>query len=279
MRSERSGDPGSDKPPAADLHVHTTASDGVLTVPELADAAREGGVDVVAVTDHDRIHPDLDAPVQTLDGVTVIRGIELRVDAGDQRLDLLGYGLEVTDGIETVTSRIQRNRKRRGGKIVARVEDRLGVDLEVELEDGIGRPNIARAIEASDAPYDFEAAFEELIGNGRPCYVERWVPSLSAGAEVLRESCDVVALAHPFRYPDPESALECARDLDAIERFYPYSGSSAEKEDRELVDDVAADAELLATGGSDAHDRTLGIAGPPPAEFDAFAARLPGVRR
>ncbi|SEF99385.1 hypothetical protein SAMN04488133_1290 [Halobellus limi] len=277
MQRERNGDRIPDEPPAADLHVHTTASDGVLTVPELADAARDGGVDVVAVTDHDRVHPDLSAPVQTLDGVTVIRGIELRVDAGDQRLDLLGYGLEPTEGIETVTSRIQRDRKRRGAEIVSRVEDRLDVDLDVELKEGIGRPTIARAIEASDAPYDFEAAFAELIGDGRPCYVERWVPSFSAGADVLRESCAVVALAHPFRYADPESALERARELDAVERFYPYGGTSAEREDRALLDRVAADADLLVTGGSDAHDRTLGVTGPPSAEFEAFAARLPGV--
>ncbi|MFD1598587.1 PHP domain-containing protein [Halobellus rarus] len=277
MQSERNGDPTPGDPPAADLHVHTTASDGVLTVPELADAARDGGVDVVAVTDHDRVHPDLNAPVQTLDGVTVIRGIELRVDAGDQRLDLLGYGLEATGAIETVTSRIQRDRKRRGAEIVSRVEERLDVDLDVALEDGIGRPTIARAIEASDAPYDFEEAFEDLIGNGRPCYVERWVPSFSAGADVLRESCAVVALAHPFRYPDPESALERARELDAVERFYPYSGSSAQREDRAHLDRVAADADLLVTGGSDAHDRTLGVAGPPSTEFDAFDARLSDV--
>ena len=277
MRSERSGEPTPERAPVADLHVHTTASDGVLEVSELADAARAGGVDVVAVTDHDRVHPELDAPVQPVDGVTVIRGIELRVDAGEQRLDLLGYGLAVTDRIESVTSRIQRDRKQRGAEIVARVEDRLGVDLDIELREGIGRPNIARAIEASDAPYDFDAAFEELIGNGRPCYVERYVPSFSVGAEVLRESCAVVALAHPFRYPEPQSALERARELDAVERFYPYSGSSAQKEERELLDDVASEADLLSTGGSDAHDRTLGVAGPPSAEFEAFAARLPGV--
>ncbi|WP_144904913.1 PHP domain-containing protein [Halobellus captivus] len=272
MTRERDGDA-----PAADLHVHTTASDGVLTVAELADAARTGGVDVVAVTDHDRIHPELDAPVQRLDGVTVIRGIELRVDAGDQRLDLLGYGLEATDGIEAVTRRIQENRKRRGAEIVDRVEDRLGVDLDIKLTDGIGRPNIARAIAESDAPYDFDAAFDQLIGNGCPCYVERYVPSFSEGADVLGESCAVVALAHPFRSSDPEAALQRARELDAVERFYPYSGASAEVEDRALVDAVAEEADLLRTGGTDAHGRTLGVDGPSPAAFEPFASRLPTV--
>ena len=60
----------------ADLHVHTTNSDGELTIPEIPTAAREAGVECVAVTDHDRYHPDLDAPVVELDGVTVVNGPE-----------------------------------------------------------------------------------------------------------------------------------------------------------------------------------------------------------
>ncbi|RLM56865.1 PHP domain-containing protein [Halobellus sp. Atlit-31R] len=277
--SAASGDAAaaSGRSPAADLHVHTTASDGTLTVPELPAAARDGDVDVVAVTDHDRIHPDLDAPVTERDGLTIVRGIELRVDAGDQRLDLLGYGVTATPSILSVTERIQENRKQRGAEIVARAEERLDVDLDVELREGLGRPTIARAIEASDAPYDYDAAFEHLIGNDGPCYVERYVPSFSAGVEALRDACAVVGLAHPFRYPDPESALARARELDAVERYYAYSGVSAAREDRSLVDRVAREADLLRLGGSDAHDRTLGVTGPPSAAFEPLSERLSRV--
>ncbi len=262
---------------AADLHVHTTASDGTLTVPELADAARRGSVDVVAVTDHDRIHPELAAPVTVHDGVTVIRGIELRVESGAQRLDLLGYGVKRTDAIEGVTSRIQRNRKERGAEIVARVEDRLGVDLDIEPREGLGRPHIARAIEESDAPYDYGDAFAHLIGNDGPCYVQRDVPTFGTGVDALRDACAVVGLAHPFRYPDPSAALERARGLDAVERYYPYDGADADREDRARVDAVAEEAGLLRIGGSDAHGRRLGLTGPPQSAFEAFAARLPDV--
>jgi hypothetical protein len=266
-----------DAPPVADLHLHTTASDGTLTVAELPEAARDGGVDVVAVTDHDRVHPELDAPVTTLDALTVIRGVELRVDAGDQRVDLLGYAVEDTPAIRAVTARVQRDRKERGRRMVERVEELLGVELDVEFREGIGRPNVARAIEASDAPYDYQGAFDHLIGDDGPCYVQRWVPSFEAGVAALRESCPVVGLAHPFRYPDPRSALSLTSDLDAVERYYPYGGSSAAAEDTDLVESVAADRDLLLTGGSDAHDRTLGVAGPPRSAFERFAARVPGV--
>ena len=272
--SGRDGDP-----PAADLHVHTTASDGTLTVPELPAVAREAGIDVVAITDHDRIHPELDAPVQDIDGVTVIRAIELRVDAGAQRLDLLGYGVTHTDSLGAMTDRIQRNRKQRAAEIVARVEDHVGIGIDIEIREGIGRPTIARAIADSDAPYDYGGAFEHLIGSDGPCYVAREIPTFAAGVDALRESCAVVGLAHPFRYPDPEAALDRARELDAVERYYPYAGAAADRAAPERVDAVAADAGLLRTGGSDAHNRTLGVTGPPASVFAPFAERLTGVAR
>ena len=53
----------------ADLHVHTTNSDGSLTLETLPDAADAAGVSTVAVTDHDRLHPGLSTPVATVGGV------------------------------------------------------------------------------------------------------------------------------------------------------------------------------------------------------------------
>ena len=96
----------------ADLHVHTTNSDGEMELPEVPEAARDAGVSVVAITDHDRLHPELPTPVTAFEGVTVVHGIELRVeprteadgeddapsdapDAGPtgERVDLLGVGV------------------------------------------------------------------------------------------------------------------------------------------------------------------------------------------
>ncbi|EJN59847.1 PHP domain-containing protein [Halogranum rubrum] len=267
-------DSTAEETPAADLHLHTTVSDGTLTVSALPDAARAGGVDTVAVTDHDRVHPGLDAPVTVHDGVTVIRGIELRVDAGAQNVDLLGYAVDPTPALDNELRRLQENRKERARAIVACVENRLGVTLDVDIHDGIGRPHIARAIDASDADYDFQGAFDHLIGDGGPCYVARELPSFEYGVDLLTESCAVVGLAHPFRYPDPAAALASTDQLDAVERYYPYDAPPSADEVARL-DALVESHDLLATGGSDAHDATLGRAGPPRAAFDRFAARLP----
>jgi predicted metal-dependent phosphoesterase TrpH len=240
----------------ADLHVHTTRSDGTLTLETLPPAAAAAGVDVVAVTDHDRIHPDLDSPVTTHDGLTVVHGVELRVDAGDQRLDLLGYGVDPTDALAAECARIQRDRRERGQRIIDCVEDRLDVTLDVEPRDGLGRPHVARAI-ADATDYTVQGAFDDLIGDDCPCYVQRKVPPFERGRDLLADACGLVALAHPFRYPDPEAALARCRTLDAVEYWYPYGRP---------VDDAALDAaiedhDLLPTGGSDAHGESVGETG------------------
>lgn len=254
----------------ADLHVHTTNSDGQLTPETIPDAAARAGVEVVAVTDHDRLHPDLTGPVVERDGTTIIHGIELRVEAGDQRLDLLGYAAERTDRLAALTERLQTNRVERAKAIVDRVEERTDTALSVDFSPGVGRPHIARAIDESSAPYDYGAAFEELIGDGQPCYVSREIPAFEEGAAILREACSIVGLAHPFRYDDPGSALEFASELDAVEIPYPYG----REVDRGPAERLAAESDLLVTGGSDAHEETVGIAGLDETEYRAVEAAL-----
>ncbi|MBV0902495.1 PHP domain-containing protein [Haloarcula salina] len=240
----------------ADLHVHTTRSDGTLTLDALPRAAKRAGVEAVAVTDHDRLQPGLDGPVSRRDGVTVVHGVELRVDAGDQRLDLLGYGVDPTDDLRAVCARIQRNRRERGARIIDNVEDRLGVSLPVEPRDGLGRPHIARAI-AEATEYGYQEAFDDLIGADCPCYVPREVPDFERGASVLADACGLVGLAHPFRYPDTEAALARCDALDAVERWYPYGRAV----DTSLLDDAIDRYDLVPTGGSDAHGETVGDTG------------------
>jgi len=241
----------------ADLHVHTTNSDGTFTLDTLPQAAEEAGVAAVAVTDHDRLHPELSDPISDCDGTTVIHGIELRVEAATQRLDLLGYGARRTDRLAGLVDRLQENRIERARRIVDCVEDRLGVALDVEFEPGVGRPHIARAIDESDADLGYGEAFEELIGDGRPCFVARDIPSFEEGREILVDSCAVVGLAHPFRYDDPQAAIDLAADLDAIEVPYPYG----EPVDVSPAAEAARREGLLVTGGSDAHGDTVGEEG------------------
>ena len=264
----------------ADLHVHTTNSDGTLTLEALPETARHAGLDAVAVTDHDRLHPGLDRPVVDRDGLAVVHGIELRVETEFGRVDLLGYGARRTDALTDLVERVQRDRVERGRAIVDAVESHLGHEIPVEAERGIGRPDVARADVESDPDYDdVGSVFDDLIGGDGPCYVRRRVPTFERGRAVLGESCAVVGLAHPLRYPDPEPALDLATELDAVEVHYPYDGDRGHTAATGPLDveDVAAFADehgLLVTGGSDAHEGVLGVAGLSSPEYERFAAAV-----
>ena len=164
---------------------------------------------------------------------------------------------------------LQRDRVERGRRIVECVEDRLGVELPVDLEEGVGRPHVARAIaEATD--YTYEDAFAEVIGSDCPCYVARDVPSFREGRAVLEEAGGLVSLAHPCRYDDPAAALELCADLDAVERYYPYERDVDPAPLERAIDRY----DLLITGGSDAHDETLGRAGVRDEDYRRFRATL-----
>lgn len=263
----------------ADLHVHTTNSDGTLTLDTLPTAADRADLEAVAITDHDRLHPDLDTPVTTMSGLTVIHGIELRVDTGDIRVDLLGYGVRRTDELTDLCAHLQENRVKRARKIVSRVEDRIDVDLDVKFEPGVSRGHIAHAIDESEHKFDYRDAFRHLIGEGCPCYVSRDIPTFEEGCRHLADACDVVSLAHPLRsqpgsdQPDPEvtkSALALLKDLDAVELYYPYSRPV----DTSPVQTAADEHDLLVTGGSDAHDEKLGVAGLDRKAYERFRENL-----
>ncbi|WP_137284259.1 PHP domain-containing protein [Halorussus salinisoli] len=257
----------------ADLHVHTTNSDGEMTLSEVPAAARDAGVSVVAITDHDRLHPELPTPVTAFEGVTVVHGIELRVEPEDsERVDLLGYGVTPTPDLVDELDRIQTDRKERGRRIIENVEDHLGIDLEIEAREGLGRPHVARAVvDSPESDYDEVGdVFDDLIGDDGPCFVARDVTSFERGVELLSDACGLVGLAHPYRYDDPETALELTRHLDAVERYYPYG----EETDPRPVERAIVDHDLIPTGGSDAHDDQLGKAGLSKPEYRHFRSSV-----
>jgi len=256
----------------ADLHVHTDNSDGTLSLDAIPEAARTAGVEAVAITDHDRPHPQLEEPVVRREGVALVHGIELRVRSRAGRIDLLGYGLDPTADLRRAVRRLQEDRIERGAAIIENVESRIEIDLGIEPFEGIGRPHIARAV--ADHPgveYDVAGAFAELIGEGCPCYVPREIPTFERGRALLKGACSIVGLAHPLRYSHPDAALELASGLDAVERWYPYETGV----DSAPVDDAIAAHDLLATGGSDAHGKQVGTAGLDRDAYVAFERRLP----
>lgn len=250
----------------ADLHSHTTVSDGETEPSEVTEIASQVGLEAVAITDHDQINTFLDGKLEVIENIDIINGIELRVKtATGHKIDLLGYGVQATTQLENLTQVIQQNRIERSTEMLDLIEDETGVRLQFEPDKNTGRPHIARAIEQDpQLEYSYQTAFDELIGNDCPCYVERDLPLFKEGLYVLQNATEFVSLAHPYRYTTPNHILEMyAEQLDGIESNYPYEskGYVSNLEDRKETLFIEQYS-LISTGGSDSHEpTTLGCNG------------------
>ncbi len=254
----------------ADLHIHTSRSDGEVAPSSLPAIAAAAGLEAVAITDHDRL-PPWPEPSRDIEGITVLSGIELRVDAGDiGRLDLLGFGVQPTEELAATVSELQDNRLERARRMIANLEHELELTLDIEITEGIGRPHLADAV-SDVTELSTQAVFEHYIGDGGPCYVPRQIPSFETGRRLLSTACEAVVLAHPLRYDDPATALSLTAEFDGVEIHYPYSDTVG----REVLTDYLEDDSLIYTGGSDAHTiDAIGRCGLDESEYAATASRL-----
>src|SRR5512146_1859105 len=78
-----------------DLHTHSTASDGIYSPTELLHRAKDVGLQVLALTDHDNTGGlDEAAQVASHLGIDFIPGIEINTDVSGGEVHVLGYFLE-----------------------------------------------------------------------------------------------------------------------------------------------------------------------------------------
>ena len=245
-----------------------------MALEEVVETAARIGLRAIAITDHDRLHPQLDARISHRDGVELIRGVEIRVNLGEVRVDLLGYGVSKTRRLNALLEKIQRSRIDRATAMIHSLEDALDVTLGVSPSLGIGRPAIAAAVVAAVDGYTTDRVFSELIGADCPHYVRRWVPDVDEAIDALRAADALISLAHPYRYPSFDRATVGVDRLDAIEAFYPYRAERQDLVDLARIRRMAEAAGLLLTGGSDAHGQTLAAAGVDAQTFDRFHSAL-----
>ena len=156
-----------------DLHTHSSVSDGTDTPAELVQAAREAGLDVVALTDHDT-YDGLDAAVAEGEriGVEVVRGLELSCARQGMSVHLLAYGADEADpDLTAELVRVRGGRRGRLGGVLERLEA-LGVpvseaDVLAQVGDSpsVGRPHIADALVRAGHVRDRTEAFDRFLAD------------------------------------------------------------------------------------------------------------------
>jgi predicted metal-dependent phosphoesterase TrpH len=238
-----------------ELHCHTTFSDGTLTPTELVHAAVSAGVRALAITDHDTIS-GWDEAIATAKpyNLEIVPGVELSTVHRDRSLHILGFYPDADKLCAPLSERLE-GRKRRAHQMVANLEA-LGYPISLpELGEGIApsRPHLARALVEAGHVQSTREAFDRLLGDDQPAYVDYDKFSISEGIALLRNCGAVPVWAHPylFRGGEVEEVLEelLNAGLMGIEVYHP----SHTPKERKNLEALCANYGLLMTGGSDYH--------------------------
>lgn len=268
--------------PRADLHTHTTASDGRLAPAALVRKAHAAGLAALSITDHDTVDAYAEArPVAAELGIDLVPGVELSANVGGRDVHLLGYGFDLAnEPLRAHLARYQAERVGRAEAIVTKLHA-LGhpvmMDRVREIAGGgvIARPHVARALVEAGHAETMQDAFARFLGEDAPAFV----PKGTAGPEELialvHDAGGVVSLAHPAGFvPLDLLARLLKAGLDGVETVHPIHGDGLTKHWRA----VARRHGLFETGGSDYH----GFSEFEEARFGAFtvpAYRLRPLRR
>lgn len=248
----------------ADLHIHSTCSDGTLSPSDLVRAATTNGLAAIAITDHDTF--DGIAPaLAAANGIEVIPGVELTCRVCHHEVHLLGYYVTGHWRNPAFERLLTISRDIRATSVTQMVEhlNRLGFALTVAdvrasaSGDSLGRLHVARALLARGFVRNVEEAFARFLRPGKPAYVERHRVTAAEGIHHINSSGGVPVLAHPGLAAITDTDIHDMRDqgLRGIETWHPAHNPSQARHYQQL----AAALGLHPTGGSDAHDASVGV--------------------
>lgn len=247
------------------MHVHTRASDGVLSPAEVVSEAVRARLRAIGIVDHDTlagIYSAEHAGERT--GVEVIPGVELGCDFHGAEVHIIGYYPDRTS--DELASALEFLREERYIRL-KRMLDTLSalgfpIDPERVLEiagGGVpGRPHVAAAMVENGYVGSTGEAFRLFLAAGCPAYVPRLRLSPEETMHVLTGASSVPVLAHPGSLKwerDPEEMFRRLMEilvrsgLRGIEAYHPLH--SPEDADRYVR--LAERMGLLVTGGSDFH--------------------------
>ena len=241
----------------ADLHVHTSCSDGTYTPAQLVKESIKQGISALAIVDHDTTEAFAEALAQAQGTpLEIIPGIELTAQHEYQEIHILGYFLDYRNKkLLEQLKLIQSNRVERVYKIIENLE---GVGLKLNPDTvfsisgkaTVGRMHIARALVKDGLVGSTAEAFRKYIGDKSPAYVLGFRLSVPEVIKLIHQAGGVAVLAHPYMlHNDALIAEFVGYGLEGIEVYYPEHSQGMIN----LYLDLAKKFNLLITGGTDFH--------------------------
>lgn len=245
-----------------DLHCHTHFSDGVLGPEAVVARAKERGVTVLAITDHDTIAALEIAQKAALDaGINLITGIEFSSQWGKGGVHIVGLGVDINSPELIAAVAMQEQAREARALAIADRLSKAGFPGALQGAQAIagaatlGRPHFAQYLVAIGAVKNINSAFKKYLGAGKPADVKYQWPLMDQAIAWIHAAGGVAVLAHPIKY-DLTRTKMCA----LIDSFVAAGGDALEVisglQPAAVTEDlirIANERSLHASCGSDFH--------------------------
>lgn len=247
----------------ADLHAHSTVSDGTMAPRDLVRRAAAHGVELFALTDHDEIGGLAQAQDAAREvGLPFVAGVEISVTWAGRTVHVVGLGIDPdNEALRNGLAAVRSGRRQRAGEMAERLARAgIGGAFEGALKyvsnpDLISRTHFARHLVERGICRDNREVFRRFLVEGKPGYVpHRWA-QLSQAVQWIVGAGGVAVIAHPGRYPFGDTELWALaaefRDVGgrALEVVTPNHGVA----DVQRFADLAIEFGFAASRGSDFH--------------------------
>jgi len=237
----------------ADLHIHTTASDGMYSPHEVVDLAARSGLQAIAITDHDTTEGVRAVTPMSGHRLQVIPGVELVADHGGRQVHVLAYFIRLDDSaLLAYLAERRRARVGRFDEMLNRLAEQ-GVHVERPSYDAAtawGRMHLARLIVRAGRAQSEREAFVRFLHDRAPAVVPLSSTPFAHIVQIVRAAGGILALAHPATSMTPHELGELRTlGLRAIEIDFPGCRTSRRRQLKEWARELG----LAVTGGSDCH--------------------------
>lgn len=264
----------------ADLHCHSFVSDGTLSPAALAQRAKDNGVELWALTDHDEVGGQREAlEAASRIGLPFLGGVEISVSFAGTTVHIVGLGIDAEDAALREGLRATRGGRELRARAMAEGLARAGIagSFEGALRHAgnpalISRTHFARHLVESGVCRSTQAVFGSYLVRGKPGYVEHRWASLADAVRWITQAGGVAVVAHPGRYkftPTEEHALFSEFKAHGGRAVEVVTGSHSGA-DAVRYAALAIEFGLLASRGADFHA---------PGESRIDLGRLPGLPR
>lgn len=238
----------------ADLHCHSSFSDGTDTPTKLIELAIASGLCGLSITDHDTFagYNEAFAAAKSKE-FPLLNGIEFSASYAQEPVHILGYAYHMqSDAIASLCVRHTERREQRNLKILEKLK-RLGIVIEPceLLHQGTwGRPHIAHALVTRGLVKSIQGAFEVYLAEGKIAYDPGEPISVEKTIETIHQAGGKAVLAHPHLLKRSTTIRAMLKmPFDGLECYYARFPLAQEKK----WIDLAQQRKWLITGGSDYH--------------------------